>query len=1002
VRYVSADLFTSAYLRDDIAAGEVSAEQFAANLQDVIKAAGPESYRDPARFFETTHPSTGMRELLNEALGRVSGAKANAPSLIRMETSLGGGKTHSLIALYHAARGHLKDPYIDQFIDRANLPNNPINHIATLIGDSVGGGAFPSIDGIAANTMWGYLALQLRGKEGYAFVEQVDLTRTAPGADAFESVIGDEPTIIMIDEIARYLTVAAGIVTGDNTLAVQTNAFLPALARAVEAKPNAVLVITTTETTDVFGDQIVSLLKGFRDLAGRKEHVIAPSGDSDISSILARRLFKTIEPNAAKVTAANYAAAIAAAVEQGATLPEDMTQTTWARAVEKSYPFHPNLIYVLDKRISTLPNFQRTRGALRLLALAVRALWQKKPANTELIHLYHLDLKQSQIVEEVTGHINRSAFKPVIEADIASALSGAPAHAEIIDVVRGDHYAQRIATTIYYWSLTRDIPGVLENQLLGSVLAPGDDLPKCTRAFEELTSANDRGAWYLSHDPRGGYRFSTEASPNRVLQEIRDAIQPTAVAAKSTDILDALFRDSSLKVKKHWQGASVPDNFKDVYLVIFHWDEFGNDRGIQATGLTPASIKDTWEHSPSGGLRNYRNRLVFLAPDKNQHQQMLDAVRKSMALSELIRSSENMARFSEDQRAELRKQQQQSELEARVAVAAHMSVLLYPQLSALQTLAMPPVTKADATKNQTESVLEQLKSIDKVLVTGGLPYSPTLLKAKLGTFFDTPQTTQALEERLAQNSDFKILMDSGALIASIRTGVTNGDWEYNDASLGDRGWSTKLKSGGSIQISANTSLYPTGSSPPQPTSKCPICGEVHDPSFCPKLGGGGHPPRPNQSIYTEQGAAGAITTQLIAKASDAMQVISSFTYAIDILDKALIWDGFARLTALLHSSTKGLTQRYDINATVDLKVPGDRFTVSFCGVQEDLNRIKDSLRSLLVKPDNRSATMRASLAITLDEAATTDSDIIASIRSGAYDRGPNNCSLTMVTKEPGS
>jgi hypothetical protein len=245
-------------------------------------------------------------------------------------------------------------------------------------------------------------------------------------------------------------------------------------------------------------------------------------------------------------------------------------------------------------------------------------------------------------------------------------------------------------------------------------------------------------------------------------------------------------------------------------------------------------------------------------------------------------------------------------------------------------------------------------------------------------------------------------MDSGALVTSIRTGVTNGDWEYYDASLGDRGWSTKLKPGGSIQISVNTSIFPTGSAPPPTTSKCPICGKVHDPSSCPTIGSGAPAPTPSQSTYSEQGAAGAITTQLVAKARDAERAISSLTYTIDIIDKSLIWEAFARLTALVHSSTKGLTQRYGIDVTIDLRGPIDRLTLSFGGVQEDLNRIKDSLRSILVKPDNRSATMRASLAIALDEPATTDSDIIASILSGARDRGPHNCSLTIVTTEPGS
>ena len=291
-------------------------------------------------------------------------------------------------------------------------------------------------------------------------------------------MLGREPALVLIDEIARYYLTARGKAVAGSTLAQQTTSFLMALMEAVDSLPQAALVITTSEVSDAFGEDTAAVLEAVgqaRSLLARKEVVLRPSEEADLPRILTRRLFEPLDPGVGGAAAERYAAAADAAAAQGLDLPDAMTGAGWATEVARTYPFHPGLVRVLDKRLSTIPNFQRTRGALRLLARVVRRLWEIQPDGVELIHLHHIDLADRVVAEELSSRLERPLFEPVIRADVVSQAGSPPAHAEQVDERMGSPYARRLATAAYLYSLTRDVPGVAAGELFGAVLAPGDD-----------------------------------------------------------------------------------------------------------------------------------------------------------------------------------------------------------------------------------------------------------------------------------------------------------------------------------------------------------------------------------------------------------------------------------------------------------------------------------------------------------------------------------------------
>jgi predicted AAA+ superfamily ATPase len=280
-------LFKSVEPRGDVLEGTLSDAIFAASLDEVVAGSAPAVYGDPGTFFAGTHPSAGLRTLMDEVLGRIGGERSDAPPVIRLETNLGGGKTHNLIALYHAARGAIPPDRVSEFMNAA-YAGKPVEQLAVFVGTSAGAAAFPEVEDVAARTLWGYIALQLGGEDIYSYVRDADEAMTAPGTDALKAVLGGRSTLILIDELARYFETASGVEVGTTTLARQTVAFLMALMEAVDAHPRASLVITTTQVTDAFGDSTQAVLDAMaeaRSLMARREHVLRPSEEADLPKI---------------------------------------------------------------------------------------------------------------------------------------------------------------------------------------------------------------------------------------------------------------------------------------------------------------------------------------------------------------------------------------------------------------------------------------------------------------------------------------------------------------------------------------------------------------------------------------------------------------------------------------------------------------------------------------------------------------------------------------------
>lgn len=420
-------IFDACTPREEVLAGELREDLFAARLHDVIQASADPIYANPERFFANTYPTSGLERLLREALGRLTGAEPSNSPIIRLETSFGGGKTHNLIALYHLAASDASlGKAVEHIVAPHFLPGQPVDAIAGVVGTDLDVANGVNHGAITTYTPWGEIAYQLKGNAGYSLIEESDQTRVAPGTQVWERMLGEEPALIMLDELARYLRTARDFEdetrVGETSLAQQTVAFLMSLMEFAAIRSNVVLVYTLTEASDAFGEETETInreLEEARSASARQEQVITPAEETEIASIVTHRLFHTTDRSAAREVASQYVDYYRQIADAG--LPVKATRAEYEEEIQRSYPFHPELLTTLNRKTATIPNFQRTRGALRLLASAVRKLWQEQTKDTYLIHPHHMDLRVERIAHDLTSRLERARYRAVIEADIYNA-----------------------------------------------------------------------------------------------------------------------------------------------------------------------------------------------------------------------------------------------------------------------------------------------------------------------------------------------------------------------------------------------------------------------------------------------------------------------------------------------------------------------------------------------------------------------------------------------------
>ncbi|VVB90090.1 Uncharacterised protein [uncultured archaeon] len=643
---------TIAVPHKDILEGRLTMDVYAADLWEVSKNRGPDEYKDAETFFRKTYLTKGLENLLTIVEKRLCG-KGGDP-VIQIQTPFGGGKTHSLIAMYHRA---------------AQWDAKKVVIVGTALGTD--------------ETLWGSLEKQLTGKIT-KFSGQV-----TPGKEAIRNLLYEnQPVLILMDEVLEYVTKAAGVKVEKSTLAAQTIAFMQELTEAAGTVEKVSLVMTLPASIiEHYDESAEKLYQQLQKVAGRVEKIYTPVQENEITKIIRRRLFSDLNENGAKkivIEFMDYA-------EKEGILPAGKQPTEYRDRFLDSYPFMPEVVDVLYHRWGSFPTFQRTRGVLRILSIVIYSL---RETNKPYISLADFDLGNQEIRQELLKHIGIE-YNSVIASDI----TGIEAGSKKVDVSLGRAYqglslGSRTATSIFLNSFS----GGHEKGA-----TPGE-IKRCATTTENPASvvaeAADQLKGKLFHLQNIGekYYFNNQPNINRILLNKMENIKEEELIDMEQELLRDSIKGGKLKVFIWEENAgNIPDS-EELKLVILKKEN-------------PEIIKNILKNKGQTPRVNI-NTLFFLYPMESERSGFINTMKRKIAY-DYIEKDKNL-NLSDDQKKDVRKEMKKTESNLKESIRRFYRMVTVPDRNGLKNNDLGIPTYGEE-KGLSQEVYEKLRSDGEIL-----------------------------------------------------------------------------------------------------------------------------------------------------------------------------------------------------------------------------------------------------------------------------------------------
>jgi predicted AAA+ superfamily ATPase len=642
----------------DVASGRYQQAEFAADLWQVHLGEGSDEYRKPVEFFRRTYLTQSLNQLLIGAVQRLAGQGGDP--VVQLQTNFGGGKTHSMLALYHlfsnAIPGELVG--IDEVLKEAGVSRPPKVNRVVLVGNKISpGNPVTKSDGTVVRTLWGELAWQLgfvaggikEAKKAYKRIEADDERATSPG-DVLRELMNDyAPCLILIDEwvsYARQLHDQGDLPAGS----FETHfTFAQALTESAKAAKQCLLVISlpASDTTgsphavaddvEVGGERGRAALDRLRNAVGRVEASWRPASAEEGFEIVRRRLFEPLVEKTQFVARDTIARAFSDFYRtQHQEFPPDCRDSDYERRLKAAYPIHPEIFDRLYSDWSTLVKFQRTRGVLRLMAAVIHSLWEKGDRNP-LILPANIAIDDPRVQFELTRYLSDN-WVPVIEKDV-DGPSALPLRLDREIPNLGKYSAcRRVARTIYLGSAptaTAAHRGIEDRRIKLGCVMPGESPAVFGDALRRLATA----ATYLYQDG-ARYWFSTQATVTKIAEDrAEQLIRESEKVAKEIEArVRADVRKSGDFNRIHpfpQSGQEIGDD-TDARLVVLGIDHAYSKEPDNGAVTAAKAMLEMRGNTP----RLFQNTLVFLAMDQVRLQDLDEAVRRYLAWESILADKE--------------------------------------------------------------------------------------------------------------------------------------------------------------------------------------------------------------------------------------------------------------------------------------------------------------------------------------------------------------------------
>jgi len=636
----------------DVASGKFQQAEFAADLWQVHVGEGSDEYKNPNEFFKRTYLTESLKHMLIGGLRRLT--DQGGDPVIQLQTNFGGGKTHSMLALYHLFSGispktlfGMEDVLKESGIDKAITAKRVV-----LVGNRISpGNPVTKSDGTVVRTLWGELAWQLGGKKAFDRIKADDEKATSPG-DALRELFNEYgPCLILIDEWVAY----ARQLHDQNDLpggSFETHfTFAQTITESAKLAKKCLLVISlpasdstgsphaVADDVEVGGERGRVALARLRNAVGRVEASWRPAGAEEGFEIVRRRLFEPIIDQAHFVARDTVAQAFSDLYKsQKQEFPPECPGADYEKRLKDAYPIHPEVFDRLYTDWSTLVKFQRTRGVLRLMAAVIHNLWVQDDRNP-LILPSNIAIDDSRVQFELTRYLSDN-WMPIIEKDV-DGPNALPLRIDgEVPNLGKSHACRRVARTIFMGSAPISAAahqGLEDRRIKLGCVMPGETTAVFGDALRRLSSA----ATFLNNEGNR-YWYSTQATITKTAEEKTEEFKRNkdAVAAELSDRLREDLRHTGDFKRVHLlpsSGQDVPDDL-DARLVILGSDDAYSKGTESGSEVKAKAILENRGNTP----RLYRNTLVFLVPDQTRLQDLEEAICRYLAWEFILDEKDTM------------------------------------------------------------------------------------------------------------------------------------------------------------------------------------------------------------------------------------------------------------------------------------------------------------------------------------------------------------------------
>jgi Protein of unknown function (DUF499)/Swt1-like HEPN len=656
----------------DVLANRFKEAEFAADLFAVDAGHATEDYGAPENFFRITFLTEGLRRVLMSSLQRLAGTGGDP--VIGLQTAFGGGKTHTMLAVYHLAKSpeleHLEG--VSDLFRSAGLKGWKRPQVAVFVGSSKGTDT-PLIlqNGPKVHTLWGYIAWRLAGEGGLKLIAEAEAARTNPGSELMVEVLKlAGPSVILLDELVAY----ARQLPDDRFEAFLS--FIHSLTEAVKIAPNALLVGSLPEAqAEAGGAKGVEALTRLEKVFGRLQSPWMPASGDETYEIIRRRLFQTLDSDGEHARNETIKAFHDLYKKNSAEFPPEVKESRYYDLLRMSYPIHPELFDRLSKDWASLPNFQRTRGVLRFMANVVGVLWHER-AHDPLITPGRVPISNERVRAGVLYPLD-SGFAAVIDKEVDGAGS-LPLQIEAnpqrrISQMRA---ATRAARAVFLCSaplVGQPNAGLSGPGLRLACAEPGDQLAIFGEALRELSQR----ATYL-YEEAGRYWFSTQPTLNRAAEDRAKSYADHEVDAAISRILveDAGTKSGFHRVFAAPDDPTTIDEAIALSLVVLGPSTPHAGKGVAKSAATDATTDSLTRCRAS--QRRFRNTVIFVAADEALLGTAREAMRRSMAWASIVADDRLQQQLTQAQATDTKDKAKTSRDGAQRAVRNAWSHILYP------------------------------------------------------------------------------------------------------------------------------------------------------------------------------------------------------------------------------------------------------------------------------------------------------------------------------------